>query len=407
MIELKGKYNTAKVFTDKIEESAKEQIIQLLNQDFIMSAKVRIMPDCHAGAGCVIGFTADLGDKVIPNLVGVDIGCGVLTIELKQTDIDFQQLDSIIHEYIPAGFNVHEDKIVKFSQLQNLHCYRHLKDTKRIERSIGTLGGGNHFIEVNADELNNKYLVIHSGSRNLGKQVADYYQNTAIDLCSSKEEYFIKNKEIIEKYKKQGRKKEIQKALEDLKKQYDKLQPNYPRELCYLTGEYRNKYLHDMEICQNFAELNREVIANIILDKMFAKSITEFSYFHTVHNYINFKDNVIRKGAISAYDEEKMIIPINMRDGSILAVGKGNPDWNYSAPHGAGRLMSRNDAKKNIKIEEFERSMNGIFSTSVGKDTIDESPMAYKPISSILDNVDDTLSVIRIIKPVYNFKAKD
>ncbi len=405
MIELKGKYNTAKVFINNIEESAKDQIVELLNQDFIKNSKVRIMPDCHSGAGCVIGFTADLGDKVIPNLVGVDIGCSMLTIELGKVDIDLEELDNIIHKYIPAGFNVHEGRVVRFPKLQELYCYRQLKYTKRIERSLGTLGGGNHFIEVNIDSQNNKYLVIHSGSRNLGKQVADYYQNLAIDLCSGKEDYYIKRDEIIKIYKEQGRRKEIQQALKDLEKQYAELQPDYPKGLCYLTGEHRDKYLHDMKICQEYAALNRETMANIILDKIFNKKLIGFKYFHTVHNYINFNDNIIRKGAISAYKNEKVLIPINMRDGSILAIGKGNPDWNYSAPHGAGRIMSRNEARKNINLNIFKASMNGIYTTSVNENTIDESPMAYKPIEDIINNIGDTVEIIDIIKPIYNFKA--
>lgn len=405
MIELKRKYNTAKIFTDNVEDSAKEQIIQLLNQDFIKNGKVRVMADVHAGAGCVIGFTADLGDKVIPNLVGVDIGCSMLTIELKQMNIDLEKLDDIIHKYIPSGYNVHEGRIARFPKLQELYCYRNLRDTKRIERSIGTLGSGNHFLEVNVNKNNDKYLVIHSGSRNLGHQVATFYQNLAIDLCSGKEEYYIKRDEIIKTYKEQGKRKEIQKALIDLKRRYKDLQPNYPKELCYLTGEFRDKYLHDMKICQEYAQLNRETMANIILGKMFNKSLNNFEFFHTVHNYINFEDNIIRKGAISAYKDEKVLIPMNMRDGSILAIGKGNSDWNYSAPHGAGRLMSRTKAKEKINLDDFKETMKDVYTTSVNENTIDEAPMAYKPMEEIVKNISDTVEIIDIIKPIYNFKA--
>ena len=405
MIELKGKYNTAKIFTDNVEDSAKEQIIQLLNQDFIKNGKVRVMADVHAGAGCVIGFTADLGDKVIPNLVGVDIGCSMLTIELKQMNIDLEKLDDIIHKYIPSGYNVHEGRIARFPKLQELYCYRNLRDTKRIERSIGTLGSGNHFLEVNVNKNNDKYLVIHSGSRNLGHQVATFYQNLAIDLCSGKEEYYIKRDEIIKTYKEQDKRKEIQKALIDLKRRYKDLQPNYPKELCYLTGEFRDKYLHDMKICQEYAQLNRETMANIILGKMFNKSLNNFEFFHTVHNYINFEDNIIRKGAISAYKDEKVLIPMNMRDGSILAIGKGNSDWNYSAPHGAGRLMSRTKAKEKINLDDFKETMKDVYTTSVNENTIDEAPMAYKPMEEIVKNISDTVEIIDIIKPIYNFKA--
>lgn len=404
MIKLKGKYNSAKIFTDNIEEEAISQIIQLLNQNFIEDGKVRVMPDVHSGAGCVIGFTADLGEKVIPNLVGVDIGCGMLTIKLDNINIELEKLDNIINEYVPAGYDTHESKIVEFSKLRELYCYKHLKSVERIEKSIGTLGGGNHFIEIDKDKNSNKYLVIHSGSRNLGHQVATYYQNLAIDLCSNKEEYLNRRNQIIKTYKEQERKQEIQQVLENLEKEYKKLSPNYPRDLCYLTGKYRNMYLHDMKICQEYAQLNRETMANIILEKMFNKSLNNFEHFHTVHNYINFKDNIIRKGAISAYKNEKVLIPINMRDGSILAIGRGNSDWNYSAPHGAGRLMSRSKARENIDLKEFQKSMKDIYTTSVKESTIDEAPMAYKPIKEIIDNISDTANIIDVIKPIYNFK---
>jgi tRNA-splicing ligase RtcB len=329
----------------------------------------------------------------------------MILVKLGQIDIDLEKLDNIIHKYIPSGYNVHEGRIVKFPKLQELYCHRSLKDTKRIERSIGTLGSGNHFLEINVNKNNDKYLVIHSGSRNLGHQVATFYQNLAIDLCSGKEEYYIKRDNIIKTYKEQGRKKEIQRALIDLKEEYKDLQPNYPKELCYLTGEFRDKYLHDMKICQEYAQLNRETMANIILDKMFNKSLNNFKYFHTVHNYINFEDNIIRKGAISAYKDEKVLIPMNMRDGSILAIGKGNPDWNYSAPHGAGRLMSRNKAREKLNIDDFRETMQGIYTTSVNENTLDEAPMAYKPMEEIINNISDTVEIIDIIKPIYNFKA--
>lgn len=293
----------------------------------------------------------------------------------------------------------------KFDKFNDLYCFRDLKDTKRIERSIGTLGGGNHFIEVGVDSKNNKYLVIHSGSRNLGKQVAEIYQRLAIDLCSGKGDYFIKREEIIASYKAEGRRKEIKKVLEELKKEYDELKPKYPKSLCYLTGEYREKYLHDMKICQEYASLNREMMADIILNNLFGKGLNEFTYFETIHNYINFKDNIIRKGAISAYEGEKILIPMNMRDGSIIAVGKGNADWNYSAPHGAGRLMSRNVAKEAITMDKFKKSMEGIYSTSINEHTLDESPFAYKPMEEIVNNIAETAEIVNIIKPIYNFKA--
>lgn len=404
-MELLGKYNSAKVFTDNLEDGAKEQIIELLNQDFIEDAKVRIMPDVHQGMGCVIGFTADMGDKVIPNIVGVDIGCGMLTVELGQVDLDLPKIDEIINKSVPSGSNVHGGRQIQFDRISELHCLRELRDTKRIERSIGTLGGGNHFVEIGVDSKDNKYLVIHSGSRNLGKQVADFYQKMAIDLCSGKEEYFIKKEEIIKTYKDMGKKKLIKAALKDLSKEYEDFEPRYPKSLCYLTGEYKERYLHDMKICQEYANLNREVMADIILRNLFNKPLNDFSFFQTVHNYINFKDNIIRKGSISAYEDEKVLIPINMRDGSILAKGKGNPDWNYSAPHGAGRLMSRTVAKESVTLEQFKESMKGIYSTSINEKTIDESPMAYKSIKDIIENIGDTVEIIDIIRPIYNYKS--
>ena len=404
-MELVGKYNKAKVFAGNLEEGAKEQIIELLNQDFTKDAKVRIMPDVHQGMGCVIGFTAEMGDKVIPNIVGVDIGCGMLTVELGHIEIDLPRLDKIIYNKIPSGKDVHEGRKYNFDKLEDLHCFRELKNTKRIVRSIGTLGGGNHFIEINEDSDKKKYLVIHSGSRNLGKQVADIYQRLAIDLCSGKGEFFEKKEEIIKQYKSEGRRKEINKVLKDLEKQYKNLEPKYPKQLCYLTGEYRDKYLHDMKICQEYAELNREVMAQIILENLLGLDLKEFEHFHTTHNYIDFEDNIIRKGAIAANKDEEVLIPINMRDGSILARGKGNPEWNNSAPHGAGRLKSRTEAKEAFNLEDFKKSMEGIYSTSVRESTLDESPFAYKGMDEILDNIDDTVEVIDILKPIYNFKA--
>lgn len=404
---IQGKYTKAKVFTDNIEQEAIEQLKELCNQPFVEGCKVRIMPDTHTGSGCVIGFTADLGDKVIPNIVGVDIGCGMLTIKLGKIDIDLERLDEVINKFIPSGQNVHEGRMVRYPKLQELRCYRSLKNTKRIERSIGSLGGGNHFIEVDVSDEGDLYLVIHSGSRNLGNQVARIYQNLAIDLCSGREDYYTKRDEIIETFKKEGRRKEIQKELKKLEALYAELKPIYPRDLCFLTGLYREDYLNDMKICQEYATLNRETMADIILNKLFNKSLHDFEYFETIHNYINFKDNIIRKGSVSAYEGEKLIIPINMRDGSLICVGKGNEDWNYSAPHGAGRVMSRTKAKEQISYEEFRESMKGIYTTSVSESTIDEAPMVYKPMEEIIKNICDTVDIIDIIKPIYNFKAKE
>ena len=396
-----------KIFTDNIEEEAVKQIDLLLEQEPFKYCKVRIMPDVHAGKGCVIGFTADLGDKVIPNIVGVDIGCGMLCVELGNIDLDLKKIDEVINKYIPAGRNIREQKLRDFDKIEELYCLRELKETKKFNRAIGTLGGGNHFIEIDVDDENNKYLVIHTGSRNMGKQVADYYQNLAIELCSGKEEFFEKKEKIIKEYKEQNRKAEIQRALKELEKEYKQKQPNIPKELCYLTGKYREMYLHDMKICQEYASENRQMIANEIISYYFDIVPRIMPAFETIHNYIYFDDNIVRKGAISAKKGERVLIPINMRDGSIIAIGKGNSDWNESAPHGAGRIMSRIKAKETFNLKEFKKSMEGIYSTSIVEETIDEAPFVYKPMQEIIDNIKDTVEIERIIKPIYNFKAKD
>lgn len=392
-----------KVFTENIEPEALNQIYTLIKQPAFSECKVRIMPDVHAGAGCVIGFTADLGDKVIPNIVGVDIGCGMLTVELGAIDIDFERLDTVIRKRVPSGRNVHEGRTVQFD-LQTLRCFRELKDTRRLERSIGTLGGGNHFIEVDIDEDGNKYLIIHTGSRNLGKQVAEYYQSLAVEIMQGKDELYEKQAQLIKEYKAQGRKKEIEKAIKELHRKFKPNPLGIPKELCYLTGKYCEDYLYDMEICQRFAILNRNAIASAIIDEM---SWHSHGAFETIHNYIEFGSNMVRKGAISAKDGEKLLIPINMRDGCIIGIGKGNDDWNQSAPHGAGRIMSRSKAKETVSLEEFSQSMEGIYTTSVNASTLDESPMVYKPMEEIVANIEDTVEILKIIKPIYNFKAAE
>ena len=401
MKDIVGKYNVAKVFTDIIEETAIEQIKTLCDQEFVSGSRIRIMPDAHAGKGCVIGFTMQIKDKIVPALVGVDIGCGMRTVNLGKVDIDFQELDDVIRKYIPFGKNVHEGRQQKFN-LTELRCHRNLKDTKRLERSIGTLGGGNHFIEVDVDKEENKYLVIHSGSRNLGHQVATYYQKLAVELCSGKDKMYEEQEQIILEYKAQGRRKEIQSKLKEVRAKYAYLFPSLPEDLCYLTGRYKDDYLNDMKICQEFAVLNRKTMAQIIVEKMDFNIVDTFD---TIHNYINFEDNILRKGAISARDGERLLIPINMRDGCIMGVGKGNPDWNFSAPHGAGRLMSRNQARETLNLFEFKDTMSNVFTTSVSVETLDEAPMAYKNIDDIVNNIGDTVGIIDIIKPVYNFKA--
>ena len=394
-----------KIFTNNIEKEAVEQINLLLEQEPFKNCKVRIMPDVHAGKGCVIGFTADLGNKVIPNIVGVDIGCGMLCVELGNIELDLELLDETINKVIPAGRNIREQKLVDFEKINDLYCLRELKETKKFNRAIGTLGGGNHFIEINIDDDGNKYLVIHTGSRNLGNQVATYYQNLAIELCSGKEEMYNRKEEIIRTYKEQGRKEEIQSALRELEEEYKKNKPNLPNELCYLEGKYREMYLHDMRICQSYATINRAEIAREIL-----KALGIYNnqlYFETIHNYISFEDNIVRKGAISAKKGERVLIPINMRDGSIIAVGKGNEDWNNSAPHGAGRIMSRTKAKEMFKLDDFKESMKNVYTTSVVEETIDEVPFVYKPMQEIMDNITETVEIEKIIRPIYNFKAKN
>lgn len=409
-----------KIFTDNIEQEAIDQINTLLEQPAFTDCKVRIMPDVHAGAGCVIGFTADLGDKVIPNIVGVDIGCGMLTVELGHidtgingktdssianyvTDIDYEKLDNVIRTCIPSGRNVHEEINYIFPELKNLRCYNKLKNIDWLERSMGTLGGGNHFIEIDEGFEGRKYLVIHTGSRNLGKQVADYYQNLAVELMIGRDKLAYERDRLIAEYKDQGRSSEIQDAIKELRNTWLKKTNDTPKELCYLTGKYRDDYIYDMKICQRFAKQNRLMIALKIMLSMGWYSI---DLFETVHNYVD-ESNMIRKGAISAKKGEKVLIPINMRDGSLLCVGKGNEDWNCSAPHGAGRIMSRSKARESISMESFRESMTGIYTTSVCESTIDESPMAYKPMDEIINNIKDTVDILDVLKPVYNFKASE
>ena len=392
-----------KIFTENIEQEAIDQINTLLDQPAFADCKVRIMPDVHAGAGCVIGFTANLGDKAIPNIVGVDIGCGMLTVNLGKIDIDYAKLDATIRARIPSGHNIHPGRYNHFDKIQQMHCYRELKDTRRFERSIGTLGGGNHFIEIDVGSDDTKYLVIHTGSRNMGKQVADYYQKLAVDLMRGKDDLYAKQEALITEYKAAGRKTEIKDAIAELHRNFKAKQLDIPKDLCYLTGEWREKYLHDMRICQEFAVRNRKAIALEIAGDMCWEIV---DLFETIHNYID-DENMIRKGAISAKAGEKLLIPINMRDGCIIGIGKGNEDWNCSAPHGAGRIMSRHKARELVSLDEFEKSMDGIYTTSVCADTVDEAPMVYKPMDEIVANIRDTVDILEIIKPVYNFKASE
>lgn len=398
MFEIKGKINTAVCYAKVVEDEAIEQIRRMCDYEFTEGSRIRIMPDVHAGKGCTIGTTMTVVDKAVPNIVGVDIGCGMYTVNLGKGDIDFEKLDEAAH-FIPSGMNVWEGRQERFD-LTALRCYRSLRDTKRLERSLGTLGGGNHFIEVDRAEDGTNYLVIHSGSRNLGKQVAEIYQQLAIDLNKGKETYFEERDAIIREYKAAGRRKEIQAALEAIS--WNRREATMPEDLCFLYGSYLEDYLADVEICQTFAKRNREKIAEVLLDRTGMSGVT---FFHTIHNYIDTEEMILRKGAIAAHEGEKVLIPINMRDGSVLAIGKGNPEWNYSAPHGAGRIMSRKKAKENLNLDDYKHEMEGIYTTSVNEATLDEAPMAYKSLEDIIDVIKESVTVIDVMKPIYNFKA--
>lgn len=407
-----------KIFTDNVEDSALEQIKELLSIDVFSDKKIRIMPDVHAGAGCVIGFTGDLGDKVIPNIVGVDIGCGMRVIKLGMIpEIDFHAFNEHILSNVPSGYQVREDKngfkplvgeeMEIYREAKKLvcqmHCYRELKQTERINKAIGSLGGGNHFIELDRDDSGNVYLVIHTGSRNLGKQVAEIYQARAVKhLTEGADDFEELIKRTIKEYKDAGRRSELQGVIKRMRKERVEKAPSLPEVLCYVEGEAREQYLHDMRLCQRWSSLNRRLIG-LLLGKFFG-GITVEDEFETIHNYIS-DDNIIRKGSISAADGERCIIPLNMRDGSLICIGKGNPDWNCSAPHGAGRVLSRAQAYKKISMEDFENSMKGIYSESVNDFTRDESPMAYKPAEEIISNIGDTVCIDTIIRPIFNFKS--
>ena len=410
-------YNV-KIFTDNIEETALRQIKELLSIDVFSDKKIRIMPDVHAGAGCVIGFTGDLGDKVIPNIVGVDIGCGMRVLNLGRiSNIDYHAFHEHIRGNVPSGKIVREDRF-GFTPLvgeemdiyreakqlvTELYCYREIKDSGRINKAIGSLGGGNHFIELDKDDDNNVYLVIHTGSRNLGKQVADIYQAKAIKhLTAGADEFEQTIRRTIEEYKAAGRRAELQNVIKRMHKEYQDAEPALPADLCYVEGEGREHYLHDMRLCQRWAALNRKLISLLLMRFFLDVEVKE--EFESVHNYIS-DENIIRKGSISAAKGERCIIPLNMRDGSLICTGKGNPDWNYSAPHGAGRVLSRTQAYEKITMEDFEASMQGIYSESVNDFTRDESPMVYKPTEEIIANIGDTVSIDTIIRPIFNFKA--
>ena len=397
-MEIKGKYGTAIVYATVVDETTKEQIKNLMDQKFTKDLNVRIMADCHAGTGCVIGTTMNINDCVVPNLVGVDIGCGMLTVKLGNMDIDLIKLDRFVRKKIPSGLEIYSEEQVMATNIEDLKCYEHLAHKSRHKKSMGTLGGGNHFIEIDKDDEDNLYLVIHTGSRNLGKQVCEYYTTQAKkDYLDSKRKNI---RSLINRYKRLNKEEKIQEGIEKLMKKYNSID----FDLLPVYGKTFEDYMFDMDICQKFAWENREAIATKIMEYL-GLELSNFEFFHTIHNYINMEDKILRKGSISAYLGEEVLIPINMRDGSIIARGKSNVEYNYSAPHGAGRILSRSDAFKSVTLAEFKEAMEGIYSTSVQESTIDESPFAYKSIDDIIPNILPTVDIVKIIKPIYNFKA--
>ena len=400
MLEVTGKHNQAKIFTDVVDQASIAQVIELCNQEFAAGSRIRLMPDIHAGAGCTIGTTMTITDKVVPNLVGVDIGCGMETIRVREGHMELQKLDKLIYEKIPSGFDIRAKAHRYLDQidLEELCCARHV-DLLRAEKSIGTLGGGNHFIEVDRDDEGQLYVVVHSGSRHLGVEVAKYYQEEGYKALNRTDDGSLQ--ELVAELKVAGRQKEIQKELKRLK---NLKRTAVPRQLAYVEGTLFDQYIHDMKLVQRFAELNRQAMIDEIVKGM---KLHVEEQFTTIHNYIDTDAMILRKGAVSARAGERLLIPINMRDGSLLCVGKGNEDWNCSAPHGAGRLMSRAEAKQSFTVSEFKKQMADVYTTSVSKATLDECPMAYKGMEDILDNIGPTAEVVKIIKPIYNFKAGD
>ena len=403
---IKGDFNEAEVFTENIDKETISQIKQLLDQEFVKNSNIRVMPDCHKGAGCVIGTTMTIKDKIVPNLVGVDIGCGVLCVELSDIKLDLEKIDDFIKNKIPHGFKINNKAVVDYlDEISKVRCIDKIpKKIEEFNRALGSLGGGNHFIEIDKDENDNKYLVIHSGSRNLGLQVANYYQNVGYEsLNYISDEYEIKAKELIESYKSSGKKKKIEKDLKTLKESF-RVKSKVPKDLCYVEGKDLEDYLHDMDIVQKYATKNREIMARRIVEFM-GLDYDKLNKFESIHNYIEVEKGFLRKGAISAYEGEDLLIPINMRDGVIIGKGKGNPNWNFSAPHGAGRILSRAEAKNKIHMNDYKETMKDIFTTCVNVKTLDEAPQAYKPIEEIINNIYDTVEITKIIKPIYNFKS--
>jgi RNA-splicing ligase RtcB len=407
MIEITGKYNTAKVFTNSLDDKSREQIERLCNQSFAAESAIRLMPDVHAGVGCTIGTTMTIKDKIVPNLVGVDIGCGMETLVIASDntaskDFDPIRLDEVIHSEIQGGKetrdNAHE--FVNKISLNEIRCPAIQHD--RARKSLGTLGGGNHFIEVNRDDENNLYIVIHSGSRHLGKEIAEYYQEEAWKQINKNRKTDIA--ECITKMKSEGLEKEIQNKIAQIRSQ---VITDIPQDLAFVSDDLFDDYINDMQITQYFALLNRKAMMSVIMKALNIPVDAEYEQFSTIHNYIDTDAMILRKGAVSAKKGEKLIVPVNMRDGSIICEGLGNPDWNYSSPHGAGRIMSRKKAIEVLKMADYKKAMEGIYSTSVNKQTIDESPMAYKNMDEIIENIFPTAKILKIIKPVYNFKATE
>ena len=401
MQKITGKYNEAIVYAKTIDEKAISQIQTICDMEFSSGTKIRIMPDVHAGAGCTIGTTMTLNGSVIPNMVGVDIGCGMEVVQIKEKEIDLDKLDNLIKTEIPCGREVRKKThpYAREIHITDLKCAKKIKKLLDEAWAIGSLGGGNHFIEVDKDDEGNLYVVIHSGSRHLGKEVAETYQKMSYRQVNKFTEEDIQR--TIHELKVQEREKEIETIITQMK---DESSHNIPRDLAYCTDELFNDYIHDMKIMQEFADLNRKAMMQIIVDGM---GLTVVDQFTTIHNYIDIDNMILRKGSVSAEKGKKLLIPINMRDGSLICIGKGNPDWNYSAPHGAGRLMSRSEAFKTLQLEDFVKSMEGIYTTTATKETIDEAPMVYKPIEEIIEVVEPTVEIVKTIKPIYNFKSKE
>ena len=399
MIEIRGRYNTAVCYTDTLEETARQQIQEMCDQRLFAGSKIRIMPDVHAGTGCTIGTTMTVTDQAAPNLVGVDIGCGMETVKLADREIDFEKLDQVIRAQVPSGENIRNTPHPLTDQidLNQLRC-RSAIHMERAVLSLGTLGGGNHFIEIDRDEEGNLYLIVHSGSRYLGVQTASFYRKLGWGAMNRLSDEARRG--LIERFKAEGRTREIEKGLKELEERF--IVSDVPEKFAYVEGQNLQDYIHDMRIVQQYAALNRQAMIQTMIEQM---GLTETDRFTTIHNYIDTENMILRKGAVSARKGERLLIPINMRDGALICIGKGNPEWNCSAPHGAGRLLSRTAAQNTLTVEEFRREMSGIYTTCVAQGTLDESPMAYKGLDEILAQIGPTAEVVKQIRPVYNFKA--